>query len=121
VYKAKIREEEVQEMNIDLERTTGLDIIQIGTMNVPVEESGKRPVVPNNQVVTPTQKGSVANDHEANGSKSRPECFLPRWCPPGLTHTQRRKLQRLRLHEKREKELEKKREEDFNSYRPMVP
>jgi hypothetical protein len=27
----------------------------------------------------------------------------------------------LRLHEKREKELEKKRDEDFNSYRPMVP
>jgi hypothetical protein len=121
VYRPKIREEGVQEMDIDLERTTGLNIIQNGTMNIPVEESGKRPVVPSNQVVTPTQKGSVSNDHEASGSKSRPECFLPRWCPPGLTHTQRRKLQRLRLREKREKELEKKRDEDFNSYRPMVP
>jgi hypothetical protein len=121
VYKPKIRDEEVQEMDIDPERTTNLDIIQIGTMNVPVEGSGKRPVVPNNQVVTPTQKGSVANDHEASGSKSRPECFLPRWCPPGLTHTQRRKLQRLRLREKREKELKKKRDENFNSYRSMVP
>jgi hypothetical protein len=121
VYKPKIREEEVQEMDIDPERNTNLDIIQIGTMNVPVEGSGKRPVVPNNQAVIPTQKGSVANDHEASGSKSRPEYFLPRWCPHGLTHTQRRKLQRLRLHEKREKELEKKRDEDFNSYRPMVP
>jgi hypothetical protein len=108
-------------MDIDPERTTGLDIIQIGTMNVPVEESGKRPVVPINQVVTPTQKGSATNNHEASGSKSRPECFLPRWCPPGLTHTQRWKLQRLRLREKREKELEKKRDEDFNSYTPMVP
>jgi hypothetical protein len=120
VYKPKIREEEVQEMDIDLERTTNLDIIQIGTMNVPVEGNGKRLVVPNNQVVTPTQKESVANDHEVSRSKSRPECFLPRWCTPGLTHTQRRKLQRLRLCEKREKELEKKRDEDFNSYRPMV-
>jgi hypothetical protein len=27
----------------------------------------------------------------------------------------------LRLREKREKELEKRRDEDFNSYRPMVP
>jgi hypothetical protein len=27
----------------------------------------------------------------------------------------------LRLCEKREKELEKKRDKDFNSYRPMVP
>jgi hypothetical protein len=121
VYKPKIREEEDQEINIDPERTTGLDIIQIGAMNVFVEESGKRPVVPNNQVVTPTQKGSVNNDHEASGSKSHLECFLLRWCPPGLTHTQRRKLQRLMLREKREKELEKKRDGDFNSYRPMVP
>jgi hypothetical protein len=100
-------------MDIDPERTTNLDIIQIGTMDVPIEGSGKRPVVPNNQVVTPTQKGSVANNHKASGSKSRPECFLPRWCPPGLTHTQRRKLQRLRLCEKRD--------QDFNNYRPMVP
>jgi hypothetical protein len=107
-------------MDIDPERTTGLDIIQIGTMSVPVE-SGKRPVAPSNQVVTPIQKGFAANDHEASKSKSRPECFLPRWCPPDLTHTQRRKLQRLRLREKREKELEKKRDEDFNSYGPMVP
>jgi hypothetical protein len=107
-------------MDIDPERTTGLDIIQTGTMSVPVE-SGKRPVAPSNQVMTPIQKGSAANDHEASGSKSRPECFLPRWCPQDLTHTQRRKLQRLRLCEKREKELEKKRDEDFSSYRPMVP
>jgi hypothetical protein len=121
VYKPKIREEEVQKMDIDPERTTSLDIIQIGMMNVPIEGSGKRLVVPNNQVVTPTQKGSAANDHEASGSKSRPEYFLPRWCPPGLTHTQRWKLQHLRLREKREKELEKKRDEDLNSYMPMVP
>jgi hypothetical protein len=72
--------------------------------------------------VTPTQKGSTAtNDHEANRSKSRPEYFLPRWFPLGLTHTQRRKLQRLRLQEKREEELEKHRDKVFNSYRPMVP
>jgi hypothetical protein len=122
VYKPKIKEEEVQKMDIDPERTTSLDIIQIGTMDVPIEKSGKGPVVLNNQVVTPTQKGSVtANDHEASGSKSCLEYFLPRWCPPGLTHTQRRKLQRLRLQEKREKEPEKQKDEVFNSYRPMVP
>jgi hypothetical protein len=122
VYKPKIREEEVQKLDIDPERTTNFDIIQIGTIDVPIEESGKRPVVLNNLVVTPTQKGSIAaNDHEASGSKSSSEYFLPRWCPPGLTHTQMRKLQRLRLHEKRENELEKQRDEVFNSYRPMMP
>jgi hypothetical protein len=106
VNKPKIREEEVHEMDIDPKRTTGLDIIQIGTMNVPIEGGGKGPVVLNNQVVTPTQKGYVANDHEASRSKPRLECFLLRWCPLGLTHTQRRNLQRLRLREKREKALE---------------
>jgi hypothetical protein len=35
---------EVQEMDIDPKRTTSLDIIQIGTMNVPIEGSGKRPL-----------------------------------------------------------------------------
>jgi hypothetical protein len=50
VYRPKIREEEVQEMDIDPERTTGLDIIQIGTLNVLVEENGKRSVVPSNRL-----------------------------------------------------------------------
>jgi hypothetical protein len=81
VYKPKVREEEIQEMNIDLERTTSLDTIQIGMKNVPIEGSGKRPVVPNNQVVTPTQKGSVVNDHEASRSKSRLECFFAKMVP----------------------------------------
>jgi hypothetical protein len=109
-------------MDVDPERTTSQDIIQIGTMVVPVEKDSKRPVVLNNQVGTSAQKGSVAtSDHEASGSGSNSKYFLPRWCPPGLTHTQRRKLQRLRLREKKEKELEEQRDKIFNSYRPMVP
>ena len=44
-----------------------------------------------------------------------------RWCPEGLTHTQKRKLQRLRSKEKREQEEEKTRDEYFNKYRPMLP
>ena len=109
-------------MDIDSERATDRDIIQIGTMDIPTEKCGKTPVVLDNQVVTSTQKRYVAaNDHEASGSKSHPEYFLPRWCPPRLTHTQRRKLQRLRFREKKEKELEAKRDEMFNSYRPVVP
>ena len=38
-----------------------------------------------------------------------------------MTHTQKRKLQRLRNKEKREQEEEKLRDEDFNRYRPMFP
>jgi hypothetical protein len=89
-------------------------------MGVPIREDGKRPIVPNSKVVTSTLEVVAANDHEASGSSSNSKYFLPRWCPPGLTHTQRRKLQRLRFQEKREKELEKQRDEAFNQYRPMV-
>jgi hypothetical protein len=107
-------------MEVDPERTTGQDIIQIGSMGVPIGEDDKRPIVPNNKVVTSTPEVAASN-HEASGSCSNSKYFLPRWCPPGLTRTQRRKLQCLRFQEKREKELEKQRDDSFNQYRPMVP
>ena len=45
-----------------------------------------------------------------------------KWCPLGLTHTQKRKLQRLRNKEKKkQEEAEKVRDEYFNKYRPMIP
>jgi hypothetical protein len=63
-------------MDGDPERTTSQDIIQIGTMDVPVEKDSKRPVVLNNQVGTSTQKGSVAtSDHEASGSGATSSTF----------------------------------------------
>jgi sugar/nucleoside kinase (ribokinase family) len=95
VYKPKQREE-VQKMEVDPERTTSHDIIQIGSMGVLIGEDGKRPIVTNNKVVTSTPE-VAANDHEASGSSSNSKYFLPRWCPSGLTRTQRRKLQRLRF------------------------
>jgi hypothetical protein len=84
IYKPK-QKEEVQKMEVDPERTTSQDIIQIGSMDVPIGEDGKRPFVPNNKVVTSTPEVVAANDHEASGSGSNSKYFLPRWCPPGLT------------------------------------
>jgi hypothetical protein len=69
---------------------------------VPIGESGKRPIISNNKVVTSTPGEFVAtNDHEASASGSNSKYFLLRWCPPSLTRIQRRKLQRLRFQEKR--------------------
>ena len=69
----------------------------------------------------PVQKPFTANNHEAGGSKVADKYHQPRWCPEGLAHTQKRKLQRLRNKEKREQEAEKVRDEYFNKYRPMIP
>ncbi|XP_037489050.1 uncharacterized protein LOC119367715 [Triticum dicoccoides] len=44
-----------------------------------------------------------------------------RWCPTGLIHTQKRRVQRLRALEIREELAEKKRDEWFNKDKPMVP
>jgi hypothetical protein len=52
-------------MEVDPERTTGQDIFQIGSMDDPIGEDGKRPIVSNNKVVTSTPK-VAANDHEAS-------------------------------------------------------
>jgi hypothetical protein len=36
-----------------------------------------------------------------------PKYSMPRWCPSGLTQSQKQKLQRLRAKESKEKEVEK--------------
>jgi len=57
----------------------------------------------------------LANDHEARGSNLKDQdtekYFQPRWCPLGLTHSLKRRLQRLRRQEQKEKEAEKLRDE----------
>jgi len=67
----------------------------------------------------------LANDHEASGRNSKDQdkekYFQPRWCPPGLTHTQKRRLQHLSRQEQKEKEEEKLRDEHFEKYRPRIP
>ena len=73
-------------------------------------------------VDVPSQKPVMANDHEAGSSKGAADKYhQSRWCPSGLTLTQKRKLQRLRNKEKKEQEAEKMRDEHFNKYRPMIP
>src|SRR5690348_13506915 len=46
-----------------------------------------------------------------------PKYSMPRWCPSGLTRSQKRKLQRLRAKENQEKEAEK----IFNDTHPQYP
>ena len=75
--------------------------------------------------VDPSQKHVLANDHEASSSypmdQDKEKYFQPRWCPLGLTHTQKRRLQCLRRQEQKEKETEKLRDEHFKKYRLRIP
>ena len=89
---------------------------------MPIKDTGKKPMDIEESADVPSQKPVIANDHEAGSSKSAADKYhQPRWCPSGLTHTQKRKLQRLRNKEKKEQEKEKMRDEEFNRYRPMFP
>ena len=73
---------------------------------------------------------SAANDHEASSSRGPPppkekklvdpKYTQPVWCPPGLTKTQKRKLQRLRNQDRAEKEAERLRDERFEITHPRI-
>jgi len=72
---------------------------------VPIKDTGKKPMDIDESADVPSQKPLIANDHEAGSSKSAADKYhQPRWCPSGLTHRQKRKLQRLRNKEKKEQE-----------------
>jgi len=62
----------------------------------------------------------MPNYHRANSSSSASKYFQPMWYPPGLTCTQKKKLQRLRFQEKREQEIKKLRDKQFKQRGPMV-
>ena len=85
-----------------------------------IQDKGKEPMVFGKSATSPAQEPFTANNHEASCSKVADKYHQPHWCLEGLTHTQKRKLQRLRNKEKREQEAEKMRDEYFNKYRPMV-
>ena len=120
VYHVKEKKEEVQP-TIDPEKAKADVVVQIGNIKVVVNDAGTRLMVFDKLVNTPVQRPIMDNDHEANNSNSTSKYFQPRWCPPGLTRTQKRKLQRLRFQEKKEQEFERLRDKQFNHYRPMVP
>jgi hypothetical protein len=87
----------VQPVQVDPERTTANDVIQIGDMNVVIKDAGKGRMVFGNSVNSSIQKPIMPNVHEASSNSSSAKYFQQRWCPPGLTHTQKRKLQHLQF------------------------
>jgi len=80
---------------VDPEKVKTNSLVLIGDIKVVVEDMSKRPMVSGKSVNPSVQGPIVANDHETSNSSSTLKYFQSRWCPPGLTRTQKRKLQRL--------------------------
>jgi hypothetical protein len=74
-------------------------IIKIGTSDVVVQENNEGSMI----------FGESANTKEDTTAIkiADPKYSMPRWCPSGLTRSQKRKLQCLRAKESQEKEAEK--------------
>ena len=73
------------------------------------------------KAVVVIQPKSSANDHEASTSQAHPrdpKYTQPKWCPPGLTKTKKRRLQRMRNQQKVEDEAEKWRDKYFDEVHP---
>jgi hypothetical protein len=93
------------------ERTTKKDIIKIGTADIIIQEDNEGPMIFGESANT-TKKQDTATIKTAD-----PKYSMPRWCPAGLTRSQKRKLQRLRAKENQKKEAEK----IFNDTHPQYP
>ena len=96
-------------------------VVKISNIKVAVNEVGARPMVLRKSVDTSIQRLIMADDHEASSNTKISKYFQPRWCPSGLTHTQKRKPQRLRCQEKKGHEVEKLKAGQFNKCRPIIP
>jgi hypothetical protein len=74
-------------------RTTKKDIIKIGTVDVVIQEDNKGLMI-FGELANATKKEDIATIKTAD-----PKFSMPRWCPAGLTQSQKQKLQRLRAKE----------------------
>ena len=73
----------------------------------------------------PVSRASIGGVLDGRGRKNRGSVApgtkpTPRWCPPRLSRTQKRHVQRLRTIEMTEKMKEEERDRWFNEDRPMV-
>jgi hypothetical protein len=91
----------------EIKKTTTDNVIQIGTSQVMLGDEFNGLTIINDRANTIME--DVAPDcGEKEIDKVVDSKYLhQRWCSPGLTRTQKQKLQRLQLAEMREKEREK--------------
>ena len=81
-------------MLVDFGRTTADNVVKVGDVNVVIKDVGKKPMVFGKSAQIDSQKRALANDHETSSSSSASKYHQPRWCPPGLSNSQKRRLHR---------------------------
>ena len=79
-------------MEVDSGKTNAGKIVKVGDVNVVIKDVGKKPMMFGKSAQTDSQKCVLANDHEASSSGSESKYHQPRWCPPGLSYSQKRRL-----------------------------
>jgi hypothetical protein len=83
-------------------RTTNEDVIKIGTSDVVINGNNKGSMIFGKSTKINEEKGKVVISKMYD-----PKYFMSQWCSSGLTHSQKRNLQFLRVKENREQEAEK--------------
>ena len=89
-------------MQVDSKKAPPAKVVQVEDGKGKAQDAQEGPVIVE-KPVNVSQKLVLANDHEASSSnlkdQDKEKYFQRRWCPPGLTHTQKRRLQHLRRQE----------------------
>jgi hypothetical protein len=88
-------------ISIASKRTTEGDIVKIGTTDVIVKINNEGPLIFGESAHTSKKEDTTAN------KTADPKYSMPRWCPSGLTRSQKQKLQRLRAKESQGKKQKK--------------
>ena len=89
-FEYRIKEKKEEQKPVADPEKPKTDVVQIGEIKVPIKDTGKKPMDIEKSVEVPSQKPVMANDHEAGSSKGVADKYhQPRWCPSGLTHTQK--------------------------------
>ena len=82
-------------MQVDAEKAPPAKVVQVESGKGKAQGAQEGPVIME-KPVNVSRKVVLANDHEASSSNLKDqdmEKYLqPRWCPLGLTHTQKRRL-----------------------------
>ena len=101
-YRVKEKKDELVSMQVDSVKAPAAKVVQVEDGKGKAQNAQEGPVIVE-KPVNVSQKLVLANDHEASSSnikdQDKEKYFQPRWCPPGLTHTQKRRLQCLRRQE----------------------